>query len=266
MDAAAIALVLVAAGLHAGWNLRLHGVQDRPAAMAVSGLASAAFLIAFLVWRPPFAVWPSIVVSGLAETVYVLALAGAYERGDLAATYPVGRGTSPLLVTLGAWLVLSQRPSNAALAGAICLAAGLVLLAIRAGRARMLPATGLALVVGVAIATYSVADAHAIASGAFAPAYLCATQGLQGLLTLALVRPGTARLRGSLRDGALIAMGSVGAYVLVLVAFSLAAAGRVATLREVSVLLALLAARRRPGLLGWAGAGLVVVGAVLAAR
>lgn len=266
MDAAAIVIVLAAAALHAGWNLRLHAVDDRVAAMATSGLVTGLALLPFILWRPPVDVWPSVLVSGVAETVYVLALAGAYARGDLAATYPVGRGTAPLLVTLAAWVVLSQPPRPTAIAGALCLATGLIVLAVRSSRARMLHATGLALVVGIAIATYSVADARAITSGAAPLAYLGATLGLQGLLTFGLLRGDLGRLRRSLRTGTVIAVGSAGAYGLVLVAFSLAPAGQVATLREVSVLLALLAAKGRPGRLGWLGAGLVVAGAVLATR
>jgi drug/metabolite transporter (DMT)-like permease len=130
----------------------------------------------------------------------------------------------------------------------------------------MLRATSLALVVGVAIATYSVADARAMLAGATPLAYLGATLGLQGLLTLAIVRFDATRLRASARDGVLIAAGSTLAYGLVLVAFTLAPAGKVATLREVSVLLALFMAGERPGRLGWLGAALVVAGAILVVR
>jgi drug/metabolite transporter (DMT)-like permease len=265
MDALSIALVLAAAGAHAGWNLLLHADDDRVASIGVAGLVSLVALLPFLVLDPPFAVWPSVLVSGAAETVYALALAGAYARGDLAATYAVGRGTAPLLVTLAAWSVLSQPPTVGSVTGAGLLFTGLVLLAVRAGRARMLHATGLAVVVGVAIATYSLSDARAMLDGATPLAYLAATLGLQGILTAAVLRFDVPRMRRSLRIGALIALGSVVAYGLVLVAFSRAPAGRVATLREVSVLIALLVAREHPGRLGWIGAGLVVAGAFLAA-
>jgi uncharacterized membrane protein len=55
----------------------------------------------------------------------------------------------------------------------------------------------------------------------------------------------------------------VGAYVLM--AFRLAEAGRVATLRELPVLLAILVSRERPGARTWVGAALVVAGAVMTA-
>jgi hypothetical protein len=53
MSAAALALVLTAAVLHAGWNLLLHGTDDRVASMAVGGLVAGAVLLPFTVAAPP---------------------------------------------------------------------------------------------------------------------------------------------------------------------------------------------------------------------
>jgi len=88
---------------------------------------------------------------------------------------------------------------------------------------------------------------------------------LQGVLTTAVTRFDAARLRAALRPGALIGLGSLAAYLLVLFAFRLAPVGRVATLRETSVLLAILLSREQPRAATWAGAALCVVGALLAA-
>ena len=118
--------------------------------------------------------------------------------------------------------------------------------------------------VGLSIALYTVVDARAVRDGAAPLAYLAGTLGLEGLLVAATTRFDVARLRASWRTGAAIAIGSVGAYGLVLLAFRLAPVGRVATLREVSVVLAVLLAREHPGALGWAGIGLVVTGATVA--
>ena len=57
MDPAAVALVLAAAVLHALWNVRLHGADDRVAAMAMSGLISGLVLLPFFVLDPPAGVW-----------------------------------------------------------------------------------------------------------------------------------------------------------------------------------------------------------------
>lgn len=291
MSATALALVLAAAVAHALWNRLVHGIEDRVAVLSVAGFAGAAVLSPALVLRPPVgagpvaggqpggwpaAVWGLAVLSGVAEAVYCGLLAAAYRRGSLAVTYPVGRGTAPLLVTAGAWLLLSQAPGLAAVAGAVTLAAGLVLVA---GVARGLgehASLGWALGVGVAIATYSVMDAAAVrrladaagAAGAAPPlaaaGYLSVTLFLQGLF-LALALRSWSRLRAALRTGALVGVGVVLAYLLVLLAFQRADTGRVATLREASVLLAVaLTPGPRPRTV-WLGAGLVAIGAVLVA-
>jgi len=259
-----VALVLTAAVLHAGWNLRLHGTDDRVASMAVAGLVAGAVLLPFTVAAPPTAVLGLVLLTGILESAYGLALAAAYARGDLSLTYPLGRGTAPLLATVGAWIVLSQQPTAAAVLGALLLGGGLGLLGLEAHRARALPAAGFAVLVGVVIASYSVVDARAVQEVSPVP-YLGAAMLLQGALTTAVIRFDAARLRAALRPGTLIGLGSLAAYLLVLFAFRLAPVGRVATLRETSVLLAILLSREQPGAATWVGAAMCVVGAVLAA-
>lgn len=265
MDPTAVALVLAAAVLHALWNVRLHRADDRVAAMAMSGLISGVVLLPFFVLDPPAGVWGLLVISGLAEAIYGLALAGAYRRGDLSVTYPVGRGSAPLMATLAATVVVGQPASVRTVVAASLVALGLVLLAFRSHRSGTLAATGLALVVGATIATYSVVDARAVGLGAAPLAYLAGALAIEGVLMASTTGFDRVRLGASLGPGAAIALGSVGAYALVLFAFRLAPVGQVATLREVSVVVAVLMAREHPGPLGWAGIAAVVAGGALAA-
>jgi drug/metabolite transporter (DMT)-like permease len=160
--------------------------------------------------------------------------------------------------------VLSQQPTPLAVAGALVLGAGLVVLAQAGRRAGRLVAVAFAALTGVAIATYSVIDAKAVQTADPLP-YLGLVLLLEGVALTGVVRFDLGRLRRSIRPGLGIAIGSVGAYVLVLLAFRLAPAGRVATLREVSVLLGILLSGERPGRRTWIGAVLVVGGAVLVA-
>jgi drug/metabolite transporter (DMT)-like permease len=269
IDLTAIALVLAAATFHAAWNLTLHGATDREASMAVGGLAAGiALLPAVLIW-PPWPVLPLIGLSAVAEALYALSLSAAYRRGALAVAYPLARGTAPLLVTLGGWLVLEQRPGAPAAFGAGCLAVGLALVADVGRRAGQRATVGFALLTGLAIATYSVIDARAVRD-VRAAAYLGAVMLVQGVILAGWVRfgpaaPGGRRLRCALGPGLRIAVGSTASYLLVLLALQRADAGRVATLREVSILIGLALARGGFGWPGWIGAGLVTLGAVLAA-
>jgi drug/metabolite transporter (DMT)-like permease len=261
-----VALVLVgcAALFHALWNLRLHATADRLAALAVAGLVAGVALMPVALWVPPWSAWPEIVLSALAETAYALCLTAAYQRGALSVAYPIGRGTAPLLVTLGGWVVLAQPPGPLGILGALALAMGLTLVALGGAAEGRRSAILFAVLTGCAIALYSLIDAHAVQH--VAPvSYLGAVLGLQGIILLLLVRANPARLRQAIRPGIQIAVGSVAAYLLVLFAFQLAHAGQIATLRETSVLIGLVLARERKGWRIWLGASLVVLGIILTA-
>ena len=232
--------------------------------MAVAGVTSAVVLSPFIVTSPPTAVPGFVVASGCLEALYVLALSAAYRRGDLSLTYPIGRGTAPFLATIIGWIALGQRPALVAALGAMGLGAGLVVLALDARRTRSLEAVAFALLVGVTIASYSVVDGRAVHQTS-PLGYIGVSFALQGLIVAAVVRFDRDRLRAALKPGVQISLGSMGAYVMVLYAFRLAPVGRVATLREISVLIAILLANERASKHRWLGAAMCVTGAILAA-
>lgn len=267
MALSSLILVLAAAVLHATWNLVLHDTRDRLAAFAVAGLVGGSALLPAAFIASPLRVWPLILLSALAQTGYALCLSAAYQRGALSLTYPIGRGTAPLLVTLGGWLLLTQPPSPETVGGACALVLGLALIATTVDGRVQAAAIGFALLTGICIAGYSIVDARAVHQ--VSPvSYLGMVEVLQGLVMALGIRYTSSsweRLRASLRSGAAIAAGSITAYLLVLLAFQRTGAGQVATLREVSVLVGLLLAREKAGWRTWVGATLVVLGAVLAA-
>lgn len=283
MPLTAIVLVLIAAGFHAGWNLLLHDTEDREAAMAVAGIATGLVLLPAMLILRPWEALPLIVLAGLAHTLYSLGLAASYRRGMLAVTYPVARGTAPLLVTIGGWLVLSERPSAWAALGAVLLCAGLALIANVGRSAAQGKAITFAVLTGVAIASYSLIDARAVREvnpvgylgavfllqGAFLAIWIRLTrQSLaHGAPRFSLARLTSGHgsyLRRSLRPGLLIGAGSTLAYLLVVFALQRADAGRVTTLREISILLGLALSRQAFGRKAWLGAACVVAGVVLA--
>src|SRR5581483_6382912 len=215
MSPLAVALVLAAACFHALWNRLLHITGDRAATMAVANLGGGALLLPAILLHPPAGVAALVVASALAETVYALCLAAAYQRGSLSVAYPLGRGTAPLLVTLGGWLALAQRPGPAALAGAAALATGMAAIATAGRRAGQGAAVGFALHTGCAIASYSVIDARAVRA-AEPLAYLGAVLLLTGVFLTVRVRADGPRLRAALLPGLQVAAGSAAAYALVL--------------------------------------------------
>lgn len=230
--------------------------------MAVASLAGGAVLTPALLVAFPTHVVGLAVLSAVAETAYGLTLARSYASGNLSVAYPIGRGTSPLLVTVAGIAVLNQTPSLMAVAGALSLAVGLTMVATQEASRRHTVA--LALFVGVCIASYSVVDARAV-QHANPLGYLSLVLLLAGVAQAALVGFDMRRLRAAAPRGTLIGLASIGSYALVLFAFTFGPAGRVSTFREVAVLLGMAVAHERPGRRAWLGAALVVAGATLAA-
>ncbi len=104
MSAFVVAAVLFSALLHAGWNGLLRHSTDR------KQMSSWIVISTFVVCAPllpfvglPVSVW--LLHFGFRAALHVLylaLLAKAYELNDLSLAYPIARGTSPLLVTVGA--------------------------------------------------------------------------------------------------------------------------------------------------------------------
>src|SRR4051812_24080741 len=135
MTAFALVLVLIAAGLHATWNLcakRAGG--GLPFVWLVGAIICSLYvpvLIGYCWWRPPTLsltdlAW--IAGSGVLKTGYSLYLQRAYRSGDFSLIYPLVRGTGPLLSTIAAIALLGERPSALALAGGFVIIAAIFFL------------------------------------------------------------------------------------------------------------------------------------------
>ena len=64
------------------------------------------------------------VVSGIVEAVYFIFLAAAYRRGDLSVVYPIARGTAPLIAVAVGVVLLGERLGPGGSLGVVGLLAG----------------------------------------------------------------------------------------------------------------------------------------------
>ena len=264
MSGVAVALVVVSAFLHAWWNSRAHAGADRVAELTVAYATGLVVLAPWLVSDPPTEAVGLVVVSAAAHAGYLTLLAAAYDRGSLAIVYPVARGSAPLLVALAAAWVLDQSPTVPLVAGAVLLGTGLIVIGGVAWGIGERGALGFALATGAMIATYSVLDARGV-DDTGALGWFAAVSAAAVAIMVAGHRLSFGRLRAAARTGASVGVAQSAGYVLVLLAFARADAGRVATLRGTSILFGLFLARRAANtriafgaLLVVAGAGLVV--------
>lgn len=106
----AICLVVVSAFLHAGWNLLSKSNKvSGPAFFLASGSAAALLLTPYIVWYLhqvglesfPGQFWLLLMVSGIAQVVYLLGLGFAYKHADIGLVYPIARSLPVLMVGLG---------------------------------------------------------------------------------------------------------------------------------------------------------------------
>ena len=276
MDLLVFLAVLAAAACHAGWNTLLK--MDLESITATSIVAVATGLIgvpfALVVGLPAVAAWSYIIASVAIHVAYYLALAQAYRHGDLGQVYPIARGSAPLM-TAGlatAWLGETLGPYG--WAGVVVLASGIVLLAVRGGRALHFDArsVGFALLTSITITAYTLVDgtgARLSGSPLHYTVWLFLLSG-GAMAVYGLVRIGP-RLIGDFAANWKLAMAgaalSTASYAIAIWAMTVAPIALVAALRETSVLFAALFATvllREPLLAARiAAACLVLAGVVL---
>jgi drug/metabolite transporter (DMT)-like permease len=245
---AIVAIVIGAGALHATWNAIAKQVDDRLMVFAWIGIASTVGGGIWLVVTglPYRAAIGFAIASAVIHVGYDLALMNSYRLGAFNQTYPIARGTSPLIVAIGAYFLAGEHLSAAALLGIVTLAVGLTGLAFSAGRLSRqdLPAVGAAVLTGLTIAAYTIVDGLGVRRAHDPWAYVALLFLLQGpALTAAAAfrRPASAWLDArTARRGLLAGVLCVIAYGIVLWAQTRAPLAEVAAIRETSVVFAAL--------------------------
>jgi drug/metabolite transporter (DMT)-like permease len=309
VDPLVFVLVAGAAVLHVTWNVLLKTAGDplRAAAVGMATAAAAVCPVALVYWlaigRPlvPTETLVLSVVSGILEALYFAFLASAYRRGDLSLVYPLARGTAPLLAVAIGVVLLKERLGQLGYLGVVSLLVGLLTLQrpwryLRASGRASGGAAGFALLTGVTIASYSAVDRVGVrgtnpliyagliwaSCTVFLWGYVwvyrrrragdvgrAAAPDADGVMPEADVAPAAFSNRRA-GIGGLI---TLCAYLLILVAFTVAPLTAVAPLRESAIVLASgwgafrlrEAADRADALQRLGSAGLVLVGALLLA-
>jgi drug/metabolite transporter (DMT)-like permease len=245
---AIVGIVIGAGALHATWNALAKRAGDGLMAFAWMGVAQLAVgvLVAVRTGLPTRVSIGFAVASAIIHIGYDLALMSSYRLGAFNQTYPIARGTSPLVVALGAYFLAGEHLSAAAFAGVVTLAAGLMSLAVSAGRLSRgdLPAVGAALATGLTIAAYTIVDGLGVRRSGDPWAYaalLFALMGPEMIVLAAIRRPARAWADGAAASyGMLAGLLSVLAYGIVLWAQTRAPLAEVAAIREISVVFAAL--------------------------
>jgi drug/metabolite transporter (DMT)-like permease len=253
----ALLVLLLAAALHAGWNLLVKQAADKQIFTWWVLLAGSPLFVPVLLTGFPWParVWPYVLASALLEAAYFAALATAYRLADFSLAYPLARGAAPLLLALWAVLWLGERPRLGGALGLGTLVVGLLIVGAAPGRDRAGSAgrswIGIAAALGVAvlISVYSVIDAAAVRFVApFPYTALVLTLSILFITPIVLLRYDREALLAEWRRhwprillvGPLI----LASYGLVLFAYTHAPVSYAGAVREVSIIFAALAGWR----------------------
>jgi drug/metabolite transporter (DMT)-like permease len=116
MHGLALAILLSAAFLHAGWNFLLKKSQRKIVFIWWF------LFVALVLYFPMFFYfwihttisplgWKCLAGTGFLHVLYFWFMAGAYERGDLSLVYPLSRGSGPLFVPFLAVVLIHEKLS-----------------------------------------------------------------------------------------------------------------------------------------------------------
>jgi drug/metabolite transporter (DMT)-like permease len=236
------AIIMLGAALHATWNAVVKGGDDKLLTTCMIALMAsliASTVIPFLE-LPAKESWPFIGASVILQVVYFVLVASTYRIADMSQTYPIMRGTAPLLVATASVGLLSESLSSFAWLGIVVICIGILSMAAAPGtgqRKGML----LALVNAAVIAGYTLIDGVGVRTSGAPAAYtlwifLLTGLALAGWSFVVRRREFCRYLARHWRPGVIGGFGTVVSYGLALWAMTAAPIATVSALRETSIL------------------------------
>jgi len=236
------AIIMLGAALHATWNAVVKGGDNK--LLTTCMIASIASLIASTVIPflelPAKESWPFIGASVILQVVYFVLVASTYRIADMSQTYPIMRGTAPLLVATASVGLLSESLSSFAWLGIAIICIGILSMAAAPGTGQR-KGILLALVNAAVIAGYTLIDGVGVRKSGAPAAYTLWIFLLTGLAlavwAFAVRRREFCRyLARHWRPGVIGGFGTVVSYGLALWAMTAAPIATVSALRETSIL------------------------------
>lgn len=254
MSVLSLLLVIAAAVCHATWNFCIKRINGGPELIwlfsALSVLIYGPIALWILMDTPALSplAWAFVIGSAALHLAYLVLLQTGYRKGDLSLVYPVARATGPILSSAFAVLLLGEHITPQMGIGAAIIIFGVFMLTggIKGDAHRTGTSLAFGLGAGLLIGSYTAWDAYTVAALAIPPVLL---EIMSNLGRTALLAPVARRRKDLVRQHwqthklAVIAIAVLNplAYILVLYAMRIAPVTYVAPIRELSVLLTVLA-------------------------
>src|SRR4051812_36932712 len=241
MSLLSLSLVVLAAFIHATWNLLSKRAADAGPTFVFAYnlfacLVYLPWMISLLVygdlhWNLPVA--GCLVLSACIHLAYSLCLQRAYQVADLSVVYPIARGTGPMLSSVGAFVILREVPSLQGVLGLLTVVAGIGFISTQGDISAFRHARGQhgvrwGTTTGSLIASYTVVDGYGVKMLGIHPVVFDWVTNLLRFFMLApVILSNPARARAAMKGRWLLAIGvgvlSPLSYILVLSAIEMGA-------------------------------------------
>lgn len=254
MSPVALGVLLLAAMMHASWNLLVKRAGEKQIFTWWAMMAgTVCFLPLLLISQPlPLRVWPYVISSAAVEALYYLALTRAYAIGDFSLVYPLARGAAPAFLLIWTAIFLAERPRPLGYLGLTLLILGLVIVGgstwwtQRKTTTVSMKAILTALSVACCVSIYTAIDGAAVQFAPPIPYTVCII-GLTVIFTAPWLllshgrRAVTAEWRANWPRILIVGVLTQLTYLLVLYAYTLSPVNYAGSVREISVVFAALA-------------------------
>jgi len=249
MSIQALLLVVIAAVLHAAWNLITKQVNGKLPFFWLVSLAASIICVPFLLlqssrvqftWTQTILIFA--LVSAILHLLYFVMLQTGYRKADLSVVYPVARGAGPLFSVTGAVLLFHEKPGLLAITGICLIIAGVIVMTGFKVTKNTRVATGLqyGLLTGLFIAMYTLWDKAAVVDYHVSALFITFASMLLPLLLLIPVmlkrrQEVVEEARQHWKQVIMVAIFQPLSYLLVLIALKTTPITYVAPARELSI-------------------------------
>ena len=280
MPLIAFLAVLLAAAMHATWNLYAKRASGSRHFVWLYSVASVAVYTPIVLWviidqhiRLTSLQWLALTATAFLHLGYSLMLQAGYRVSDLSLVYPIARGSGPLLSFVGAVLLFGEHITGLSVVGVVLIVSGILLVSGLTREPHRAPRAGIffGLATGVFIASYTLNDGWAVKVLLISPFLIDYTGNLFRFIVLSpqawLDRQRAMQEMRTYAKPALVVavLGPLG-YILVLYAMRVAPISHVAPARELATLIGTYLGarllRERAGPARVAGAACIVAGVI----
>lgn len=248
MSVSIVALIMLSACIHVGWNLILKQSSARQLTSWLSVALTGLGTLPFTWHNATVQLWGIALSGAVFQAGYSLLLAYGYDRYDLGVLYPIARGVAPLLSAIWAALWLGDTLHTGGIIAIALITGGTIWIGVRQHHDKhhrwRIP--WMPLLIAGMISGYTIIDAFGTrSSDPFTYYSLCMT------CTAACMAPIVYRHQRGIFTGwhrelpkaSLIGSLSFVAYLIVLSCYAVAPVSYVAATREISIVIA--------GIVGW---------------